>query len=321
MHRAARPRYLNDSAVTASTHTSYRRAFSAFLAWAQSTDLQLTSARAIDRALSDYAHDLYARGRPRSQLASTVFGLKFFWPQYRGPGRFPSAEQALRGWSKREPSASYPPLSWDAALLIAFYMLRHYGAVREATAVLLAFDCYTRVSELLAIRACDVALPSDARLGSSVLHGAGIRLPRTKTGSNQFVRPRKPVVLYLLAKVLAASQPTSRLFPFSAGYFRAFFRSVCHQLHLDPAYTLHSLRHGGATHDSLCGEPPEFIMVQGRWASVKSLRRYLQLGRALLLAHDLPAHLLPAARSYARHPVRAMRLAFRLWRRALREDG
>ena len=58
---------------------------------------------------------------------------------------------------------------------------------------------------------------------------------------------------------------------------------------LDKAgFTLHSLRHGGATRDYLGGVALNDIMVKGRWVSLSSCRRYLNAGQGLLLRVRIP---------------------------------
>lgn len=52
---------------------------------------------------------------------------------------------------------------------------------------------------------------------------------------------------------------------------------------------MHSLRHGGATHDFIRGMTIEWIMFRGRWASSKSARHYIQSGRAVMLSTAVPA--------------------------------
>ena len=53
-------------------------------------------------------------------------------------------------------------------------------------------------------------------------------------------------------------------------------------------FTLHSLRHGGATHDYVRAVPIEDILLRGRWRSNNTARIYIQSGRALLVAHQTP---------------------------------
>src|SRR6185437_14109276 len=48
-----------------------------------------------------------------------------------------------------------------------------------------------------------------------------------------------------------------------------------------------SLRHGAATALYMAGVDIETILVRGRWASTKSARHYIQLGRSLLLAQKV----------------------------------
>ena len=71
---------------------------------------------------------------------------------------------------------------------------------------------------------------------------------------------------------------------------------ACQSVGLTAPYVFHSLRHGGATHRYLSGQPLEDILRFGRWASTKSARRYVQSGRALLLAVNVAPNVLASAR-------------------------
>lgn len=163
------------------------------------------------------------------------------------------------------------------------------GFPRHALALLLAFDCYFRVSELLALRPCDVALLSGS---------LAFRLRATKTGLNQSVIVRRVEVFNLCLSYLLPSDRSSQapLFPFSASAFRSLFQSGLRHFGLNGrGFVLHSLRHGGATSDYAEGRSMEWILERGRWASVRSARRYIQTGRALFIAANIPPPLLSLA--------------------------
>jgi len=87
------------------------------------------------------------------------------------------------------------------------------------------------------------------------------------------------------------------LFELSASQFRRFFKVALADLGLSPFYVPHSLRHGGATHDYVLGLTLEESMVRGRWVSTKSARRYVQMGRSLLLSLEVPAWLPAVAKT------------------------
>ena len=92
-----------------------------------------------------------------------------------------TAEMSLQGWMKLQPAKSYPPLTWDLVAVIAVQMVRA-GYLRCAIGVLLAFDCFLRVGELVNLRVGDVSDSGDVRTGSEY-RGIALRLRKTKTGS------------------------------------------------------------------------------------------------------------------------------------------
>jgi integrase len=169
------------------------------------------------------------------------------------------------------------------------------GYIRHAIATLLAFDCFLRVGELVNLRRADVATTNDARMGSD-FNGTALRLRQTKTGPNQWVRvDNKDIEQLLLLMVDTTEGAQSKLFPFSANQYRSVFKAVCASLGLSSSYVPHSLRHGGATRWHLLDKSIEDILLRGRWASTKSARRYVQAGRAMLLATHVPPSLAAAA--------------------------
>ena len=175
-------------------------------------------------------------------------------------------------------------------------------------AVLLGFDCFLRIGELVGLRVEDVADVKDARIGVDSVD-MSLRLRSTKTGPNQWVVVENPIVKTLLRQLLASSEPGSFLFPFKASLFRHYFKAACSDLGLSPAYVPHSLRHGGATYHHLLGRPMEDILLRGRWASSKSARRYIQSGKAMLLTLDTPPHVQSLARAISSELLLLLTLA------------
>ncbi len=56
----------------------------------------------------------------------------------------------------------------------------------------------------------------------------------------------------------------------------------------DLHFTTHSFRHGGASYLYIKGAPINDIVERGRWSSVKTARRYIQAGVALIFGTALP---------------------------------
>ena len=62
------------------------------------------------------------------------------------------------------------------------------------------------------------------------------------------------------------------------------------------AFVWHSFRHGGASRAYLRGDEMSRILNRGRWAVESSGRHYIQSGRQLLLAQELPPTVIDLAR-------------------------
>ena len=267
----------NRALVTFLTHTHLH--FSKFL---------LLSPSRLDRLLSEFLQYGYSTGMPFAYAANTLHCAVWYRPELRR--LLPVTRQCLKGWERVRPTQSYPPLTWELTVLLASSLLRS-GYHGPAISLLLAFDCYLRVSELLGLRRCDIVMPSDARMGRAST-GMAVILPRTKTGLNQSVPLQDPVVAQVLCAWMHAAPPRTpadaRVFPYSQGQLRRLMRAACLSHGLVTRYVPHSLRHGGATADFLRTNSVEHVQFRGRWRSMESTRRYVQASRALLAAQQVP---------------------------------
>jgi len=284
---------LRDSALAPATLRTYTINLQSFLQFTQLTMSSFLSipAPAVDHRLAEYIEHLHSLGRPFDYASHTVNGVVFRRPELRlqlGESRL-----RLRGWQRTRRTQSHPPLTWELAVVFAVTMSKsgHHAA---AVALLLAFDCYLRVGELVRLQRADVILPHDARTGRSHT-GMALRLAVTKTGLNQWVSIQDSAVGELLEswirRTASGARPHDPVFPFSAAHFRRLLRSTAEAAGVGHIpYVPHSLRHGGATADFLTGATIEQVMFRGRWQSMQSARRYIQSGRALLAAQQVPSH-------------------------------
>lgn len=301
-----RSRHLVHAAFAPATLVKYDRALAMFLDWLGTEGEHPATIEDLDQVLCDWIHHLYLTkgGAYRSYAEACMCAIYMYMPTYKG--KLGISSLALRGWRRLVPSEQHPPLTWELSVCVAV-RLACVGKWSMGLGVLLAFDCYLRVGELCGLVRKDVALPLDVRLGSSS-RGMALRLANTKTGPNQWVTVRSHAVQVLLRRWLLL-RPTStdaRMFPFSTSSFRTHFKAACASLGLSSEYVPHSLRHGGATHDSLQGMPLEDILRHGRWASTKSARHYIQSGRALLLLTSVPPGITALARTLVPHVLDAM---------------
>ena len=166
----------------------------------------------MDSLLTDFFHDLYDSGG-RVTANCCLNGVLLYLPHYKT--QLPMSRLTLRGWSRKHPPKPYPPLTWELTVAIST-RLASYGKPRHAIAVLVAFDCYLRIGELLGLRREDVALPQDPRLNALENPPvAAVRLRKTKTGVNQFTVLKNDDVATLLGQVVARTAPKGLLFPYS----------------------------------------------------------------------------------------------------------
>jgi Phage integrase family len=300
-------RFLIEATLTQSTMNKYKGALRQFLQWCDDNNYDATTMEQLDDLLTDYFHDLYEQndGTGKGLAACTFYGLCKYLP--RCSDKLPSSHMSLKGWMKLQPGESYPPLTYDLAVLIACHMTMN-GHFRYGVGVLLAFDCLLRVGELCNIRRCDVADVGDPRMGKEYA-GTSLRLPKTKTGANQWVTVEHPAVVTLIRLLLSVTSGAALLFPFSSADFRSVFKATCSSLGLSSKYVPHSLRHGGATRLHLLGRPIEDILLRGRWSSNKSARRYIQAGRAMLLTVAVSSQTAARAKVLSSHVLYSLYLS------------
>ena len=76
----------------------------------------------LDDLLTEYFHDLYEQndGAGKGLAACTFYGLIKFLP--RCTNHLPTSLMSLKGWMKLQPGTSYPPLTYDLAVLISCHM-------------------------------------------------------------------------------------------------------------------------------------------------------------------------------------------------------
>jgi integrase len=185
-------------------------------------------------------------------------------------------------------------------------VLAKSGEDGAAVATLLAFNCYLRISEFVNLKFGDIVFAGDTRLGSGLNILASIRLSKVKTGAGkpQTVSITNPVMCTVLRSYMdhqlrlhsdiSSSSSLFRLI--SAFRYRSLFHSTVDVLGLSSVgYVPHSLRHGGATYDSMRLVGVKELMLRGRWKAQKSLSHYVQQGQILLTDTNLSTELFQTA--------------------------
>lgn len=275
---------LMGQALAPTTLGKYTKALNLFLAFCSQRGFRVGGAREVDRHLAAYIQHLFDTGQPFHLASCAVFGVQHHAPWMAQ--HLAASKLALKGWHRLQPSESHPPLTWELTCLLAVWLAIR-GERDAALALLLGFDCYLRISEILGLTVRDVATANDPRLGAAY-RGMMVRLARTKTGVNQAVTVEHLVVARLLQAHVRGRPAESKVFSISRSRLYEVFHRATQAVGVgDHGYSPHSLRHGGATRHFLQGRPIADVMFRGRWSSAKSVKTYIQSGRALLLLNTV----------------------------------
>jgi integrase len=303
---------LKYASVADATRRRYCKAVMRFHQWAARVGLRASTVAELDLALEAFLDHWFFSGGGLAGGRNALYGILLLHPEYEGA--FPRSARALKGMARLLPSVSWPPLTWELAVVIATRVAGNVSLnakERDAgLAVLVQFDAFLRTGEVLDLRAGDFAPPGDPRVGPQTATAA-LRIRSAKTGPNQFAELRSPGVIALVRLRAAGLSPAERIFPLPPASYRRVFKETVRALGLTAGYVPHSLRHGAATRALSCGVPLEEIMRRGRWASSKSVRTYLQQGQALLLANRVPLAVHRRGARLASSLTRAMIIARR----------
>jgi integrase len=294
---------LQQMSVNNKTWSRYMQAVRQFTGWRQQQHRQWKTEVQLDHLLAQYINQQYRQyqGRHRQHCVELLCGFLKLYPQFG----FANARLALRGWSRQHPSKSWPPMSWDLAVLVAKQMAQ-LGYLRAAILTLLTHDCYLRIGEACQMRIQDVLLPGDPRAGSAIKK-ASISIAQGKTGSNQAVYVRRTSVTQLLHGLKRHLPSTALIGDINTSTYRRLFKKCCHQLQLDNCHFVpHSLRHGGALNDYLMDIPIADIMRRGRWQREASMKIYLRTCQGNLVHIQLPASIERQAKYWSSRPLEAL---------------
>ena len=295
VQRKARLFTLRDAAVSSKTKVKYQNAAAKFYHHCFN-ELSVISERDFDRVdevLAQYFEQLYANNESYSTATCTLYGLCLLFPKLYDRTQLCESKLRLKGWRQLQPSTSYPPLTWEICCAISSVMVLS-GHLHHAIATLLSFDCYLRISEFSNLTINNIVHVGVDQRASRMQQHVEVILARTKTGRNQSVIVRRPLVASLITRFCelrrsASNGTDEKLFSFSTASYRKSFRRACNMLNLAHiGYTPHSLRHGGATFDFQSGVSVPDIKSRGRWQDTKSAHRYIQTGVALLSLYHVP---------------------------------
>eukprot|EP00899_Mesostigma_viride_P022784 jgi/Mesvir1/3690/Mv14978-RA.1 len=178
---------------------------------------------------------------------------------------------------------------------------------RAAMMVIVIFQQYLRVSEALNLLVGHVRLQPDVRLRGSQRGALLLMSAKTAKGEVQSVVIEDVMTETLLRACMRGKAAWERVFPYDYAQFSRVWHQATQALGVDTVFTIHGLRHGGATYDFLRQRSMADIQHRGRWRSSKTVAHYVGLHRSLALT--LPDALV---RAIAACPPRIWRSVFSL---------
>ena len=290
--------HLELAAVNRATLKVYLQAVTDFVEFTRSAPRQRERAgRArMDGLLSMYLNTLFISSKPSLQHANNVFsGLLAFCPEVKG--YLPRSHRTLKAFEKRHPPGERGPWSDRGVGAIAQEMLEA-GEFEASLITCWQFLTFGRGQDWSRLRAHDLAFTlNEHGQPTSVAIKLGVqdRGERTKTGFNQGIDITPPdeflfILLAMQLLVEARCRRTGRrdacVLKLSQSQYRKIWATAARKRGL-PDDPPHVLRHAGASYfyrfwQSLNLDALRRVQVQGRWNSLKSVKRY---SKTFLIAH------------------------------------
>lgn len=127
------------------TLKAYRVALDRFLKYTNRRKLRLTSARRLDKELSEFIEICYQEGEPISYAGHLLSAVKRFHPEVRM--KLPVSSQLFRNWQRCYTPERAIPAAWElveAMMGVAFSLQQPQFGLLLA----LGFNCLLRTSEM-----------------------------------------------------------------------------------------------------------------------------------------------------------------------------
>ena len=259
-----------------------------------------------DALVEQFLEMLYAHGEGAATARYVLFGVIFILGYPRSEATFPRSRRALQGFKRLSPEGMRDPPPAAALWLLAEVLAstaNSEDALLTAVLLLLAYDCYLRPSEGLALRRVDVTRPRSAagvRDWSIVIappDGAPAKNKQFDCGVMPGFNGRRWAVA-LLQALYETCGPDGRLFRgLTLARAEAAVRAARRTLDLGVSVDLHGARHCGPSHDAYFFKTElAVIQARGRWVLLESCRRYNKPAKLSRQLSKLDAGLLRRAR-------------------------
>ena len=258
----------------------------------------------IDAVVEDYVNLVYDTDQRAAARTEMTYLLSVFYILFPGQKTtFGRTARALTGWKISKPPKSATPLSRTMVMAYAAKLLLS-KRTSAATILLLCYGACLRVGEALKLKWEHVALPGDPRLSAFPPGTAGVNILDAKTskrtGRLQFVPIQDDIVIQFLRKIHDNPSPDEALAPHIdyQSYSKYLKEATSYFQISNVAIRSHSARIGRALDEYVNGARVDQIAILGRWASLSTLRLYLDNGKAWML--DMKTTPLTASRFQSR---------------------
>ena len=263
----------------------YEKAMKSFLEFLRWNRLQFPSCfEEADRLASVFIEELWEEGDSRHFAQDALCALQHFEPQLKR--RLLQSWRLIKAWQKHEIPSRAPPFTPLTLSVLAGWMQTRQPEL--ALALVVAFKGLLRTGELFQVANRHIICNADF----VVIHLGKTKMSARKAGSESTSFRSREVSLMLRAWKSVHS-PDALLVSVSPAVFRVWFAKGLKETGLDSLpYKPYSLRRGGATQVFLETQSYASVCQQGRWASERTTRVYIQDTVALLtsMPSSLNAH-------------------------------
>lgn len=274
---------LKDLTVQPPTRKRYINALAELSHYLQQENLHLPTKRLeLDSVLSDYIEHLWATGAGRALASDTLAAVQDKQPQVKGC--LQGSWRLLKTWNQNEIPNRAPPLPEPALHAMVGHAFDNHQPL-FGLSLLIGFYGMLRTGELLAVKPAHVTQSRDS--GPAVVN-LGFTKGGKRHGAAESVTLGFQLVTKLIWQWTQNSPAYAPLCP-TAQKWRDMFSETLVALKFDTFnFRPYSLRRGGSTfwfqqHGSL-----DKLLIQGRWASQRTARIYVNEGLALLTEITLP---------------------------------
>eukprot|EP00971_Amphidinium_carterae_P193149 3833319-Amphidinium_carterae.1 len=282
------------SRVQRVTEVRYEQRYRALCTWMAAQNfptaesmVERGSWQGVDAMLTAYIQGLHTSCEPISHGSYTLAAFQYRWPE--AVGKIPRCWLAQKQWARLQPpNIRCPmPLKVMLALASAAWVMAY---PRMTVGFLISFLGLLRPGEWAALRRQHVVLPVDLSGAESTMTIAIMQAKTSTRGPRiQSVLISDPLVVQLTQAVIGSDPPSTPLIRGGLRTVAPLFEQIRGQVMLQhSAFTLSTMRGGGAIYHLQSCQSIAYLQWLGRWSTEKSVSHYLQLGLAASAMAGIP---------------------------------